>query len=107
MPSSTSGSTDSKRPYGGLVPSQPKGTRAYQDAATYNHQLAQHQVYTAQAQAAQANTVYRNPYVTQQQQQQQPSQQQQQQQQPPQYPIVQEGNSGYTSQHHSQYSASQ
>ena len=43
---------DPKRPYGGLVPSQPKGQRAYQDAATYNQHLAQHQAYTAQAQAA-------------------------------------------------------
>ncbi|KAI0031737.1 kinase-like domain-containing protein, partial [Vararia minispora EC-137] len=57
---------DPKRPYGGLVPSQPKGTRAYQDAASYNQQLAQHQVMTAQAQAASqaANSVYRNPYLT-------------------------------------------
>ncbi|KAJ7496093.1 kinase-like domain-containing protein [Mycena galericulata] len=54
---------DPKRPYGGLVPSQPKGTRAYQDAATYNHHLAQHQAYTAQAQAQTANT-FRNPYIT-------------------------------------------
>ncbi|KAI8993077.1 kinase-like protein [Trametes punicea] len=54
-----------KRPYGGLVPSQPKGTRAYQDAASYNQHLAQHQAYTAQAQAASqaAQTVYRNPYL--------------------------------------------
>ena len=55
--------SDPKRPYGGLVPSQPKGTRAYQDAATYNHHLAQHQAYTAHAQA-QAATTFRNPYVT-------------------------------------------
>lgn len=56
---------DPRRPYGGLVPSQPKGTRAYQDAATYNHQLAQHQAHTAQAQAAShAATAYRNPYIT-------------------------------------------
>ncbi|EPT04997.1 hypothetical protein FOMPIDRAFT_1112907 [Fomitopsis schrenkii] len=60
-----SGSTDPKRPYGGLVPSQPKGQRAYQDAAAYNQHLAQHQAYTAQAQAASqaAQNVYRNPYV--------------------------------------------
>ncbi|TFY67912.1 hypothetical protein EVJ58_g1337 [Rhodofomes roseus] len=60
-----SGGTDPKRPYGGLVPSQPKGTRAYQDAAAYNQHLAQHQAYTAQAQAASqaAQNVYRNPYV--------------------------------------------
>ncbi|KAF8894025.1 kinase-like domain-containing protein [Infundibulicybe gibba] len=57
--------TDPKRPYGGLVPSQPKGTRAYQDAASYNQHLAQHQAYTAQAQAAsQAATSFRNPYIT-------------------------------------------
>ncbi|KAG1715757.1 hypothetical protein ID866_1425 [Astraeus odoratus] len=60
--SSNSGtSADPKRPYGGLVPSQPKGTRAFQDAASYNQQLAQHQAYTAQAQAA--SNIYRNPYV--------------------------------------------
>ncbi|KAF7428224.1 dual specificity protein kinase yak1 [Pleurotus ostreatus] len=59
-----SGAPDPKRPYGGLVPSQPKGTRAYQDAASYNQHLAQHQVYTAQAQAAsQAASSYRNPYI--------------------------------------------
>ncbi|KAM6502043.1 Protein kinase-like domain containing protein [Amanita muscaria] len=63
--STPSSGPDPKRPYGGLVPSQPKGTRAYQDAATYNHHLAQHQAYTAQAQAAsQAASVYRNPYIT-------------------------------------------
>ncbi|KAL6300442.1 kinase-like domain-containing protein [Sparassis latifolia] len=64
-PPSTSG-PDTKRPYGGLVPSQPKGTRAYQDAAAYNQHLAQHQAYTAQAQAASqaAQNVYRNPYIT-------------------------------------------
>ncbi|KAI0312747.1 kinase-like domain-containing protein [Amylostereum chailletii] len=70
QPSTTStpavgGTPDAKRPYGGLVPSQPKGTRAYQDAATYNQQLAHHQAYTAQAQAASqaANNVFRNPYL--------------------------------------------
>ncbi|KAI6098990.1 kinase-like domain-containing protein [Pisolithus croceorrhizus] len=64
--SSTSGTvSDPKRPYGGLVPSQPKGTRAFQDAASYNQQLAQHQAYTAQAQAA--SNIYRNPYVASQQ----------------------------------------
>ncbi|KAF8441687.1 kinase-like domain-containing protein [Boletus edulis BED1] len=65
--SSSAGSTaDPKRPYGGLVPSQPKGTRAYQDAASYNQHLAQHQAYTAQAQAASqaANSVFRNPYIS-------------------------------------------
>ncbi|KAF8904456.1 kinase-like domain-containing protein [Gymnopilus junonius] len=98
---------DPKRPYGGLVPSQPKGTRAYTDAASYNHHLAQHQAYTAQAQAqaqSQAANSFRNPYIApptsqqhtsttyaassdpltstyQQPQQQAPPQQQQQQQQ--------------------------
>ena len=70
---------DPKRPYGGLVPSQPKGTRAFHDAAAYNQHLAQQQVFAAQAQAAsQAQTVYRNPYLqpSQQQPQQQPQQQQ-------------------------------
>ncbi|KAF8518772.1 kinase-like domain-containing protein [Gautieria morchelliformis] len=63
---SSASASDPKRPYGGLLPSQPKGGRAYQDAASYNQQLAQHQAYTAQAQAAsQATaTAMRNPYVT-------------------------------------------
>lgn len=63
--SSSNANVDPKRPYGGLVPSQPKGTRAYQDAASYNQHLAQHQAYTAQAQAASqaAQNVYRNPYL--------------------------------------------
>ena len=63
---SPSTTTDPKRPFGGLVPSQPKGTRAYQDAASYNQHLAQHQAYTAQAQAASqaATNVFRNPYIT-------------------------------------------
>ncbi|KAH9858782.1 kinase-like protein [Lenzites betulinus] len=75
QPQSSSGASSSssnsnpnanpKRPYGGLVPSQPKGTRAYQDAASYNQHLAQHQAYTAQAQAASqaAQNVFRNPYL--------------------------------------------
>ena len=65
-PSPAASVGDPKRPYGGLLPSQPKGGRAYQDAASYNQQLAQHQAYTAQAQAAsQASaTAMRNPYVT-------------------------------------------
>ncbi|KAI0630298.1 kinase-like protein [Trametes polyzona] len=50
--SNSNANANPKRPYGGLVPSQPKGTRAYQDAASYNQHLAQHQAYTAQAQAA-------------------------------------------------------
>ncbi|KAH9929489.1 kinase-like protein [Epithele typhae] len=63
--SSNAAPVDPKRPYGGLVPSQPKGTRAYQDAAAYNQHLAQHQAYTAQAQAASqaAQNAYRNPYL--------------------------------------------
>ncbi len=49
-----------------------RGQRAYQDAATYNQHLAQHQAYTAQAQAAsQQSSAYRNPYVASQAQQQQ------------------------------------
>jgi dual specificity protein kinase YAK1 len=90
--SPATGNADPKRPYGGLVPQQPKGTRAFQDAASYNQQLAQHQAYTAQAQAASqaANNVFRNPYAQQQQQQQQqpPSQTQQSQQQPPPPPLT-------------------
>ncbi|KAJ7594304.1 kinase-like domain-containing protein [Mycena floridula] len=69
MPQPAPSGSDPKRPFGGLVPSQPKGTRAYQDAATYNQHLAQHQVYTAQAQSQAANT-FRNPYMTQQSSQQ-------------------------------------
>lgn len=80
---SPTSAVDPKRPYGGLVPSQPKGTRAFHDAAAYNQHLAQQQVFAAQAQAASQATVYRNPYLqpNQQQQQQQPQQQQQQSQQ--------------------------
>ncbi|KAF7971796.1 hypothetical protein HWV62_19869 [Athelia sp. TMB] len=72
----SSPAADPKRPYGGLVPSQPKGTRAYQDAASYNQHLAQHQAYTAQAQAATqaANNAFRNPYITGQQGSSQPQQ---------------------------------
>ncbi|KAL1665462.1 kinase-like domain-containing protein [Schizophyllum commune] len=62
-PAPPSSSPDPKRPYGGLVPQPAKGTRAFQDAASYNQHLAQHQAYTAQAQAASANT-FRNPYLT-------------------------------------------
>jgi dual specificity protein kinase YAK1 len=62
--SSSNNVQDPKRPYGGLVPSQPKGTRAYQDAASYNQHLAQHQAYTAQA-ATQAASTFRNPYMAQ------------------------------------------
>ncbi|KAF9529200.1 kinase-like domain-containing protein [Crepidotus variabilis] len=63
IPPPPSSAPDPKRPYGGLVPSQPKGTRAYTDAASYNHHLAQHQAYTAQAQSQAANS-FRNPYIT-------------------------------------------
>lgn len=48
--------------------SNPQGSKPYPDATTYNQQLAQHQAYTAQAQAvsqASANAV-RNPYLAQQ-----------------------------------------
>ncbi|KAJ2917744.1 hypothetical protein MD484_g2632, partial [Candolleomyces efflorescens] len=69
---STSTTADPKRPYGGLVPAQSKGARAYPDAATYNHQLAQHQAYTAQ-QASQAANTFRNPYMNQQNAQQPPA----------------------------------
>ncbi|EIN11885.1 kinase-like protein [Punctularia strigosozonata HHB-11173 SS5] len=57
---------DPKRPYGGLVPSQPKGAQPYTDAASYNERLRQHQVHTAQAAQAQqaANNVVRNPYIS-------------------------------------------
>jgi dual specificity protein kinase YAK1 len=102
--SSQSAGPDPKRPYGGLVPSQPKGTRAYQDAASYNQHLAHHQAYTAQAQASQATT-FRNPYMAQQNAQQSTSSS---------YPGPQElSNSGYSSQSsqqhhgHTQYPASQ
>ncbi|KAH7911984.1 kinase-like domain-containing protein [Hygrophoropsis aurantiaca] len=97
--SSSSGSgngADPKRPYGGLVPSQPKGTRAYQDAATYNQHLAQHQAYTAQAQAASqaANNVFRNPYINPQPPQSSPNS----------YPSAPDGgNSNYPSQQHHSY----
>lgn len=78
---------DPKRPYGGLVPQQTKGQRAYQDAATYNAHLNQHQAYTAQAAANQsASQAFRNPYALPPPPQAQHGispQQQQQQQQPP------------------------
>ncbi|KIY43321.1 kinase-like protein, partial [Fistulina hepatica ATCC 64428] len=64
QPQQARSSPDPKRPYGGLVPSQPKGQRAYQDAATYNHHLAQHQAYTAQAQAQAQNAFRNNPYIS-------------------------------------------
>jgi dual specificity protein kinase YAK1 len=61
-----SGVTDPKRPYGGLVPSQPKGAQPYTDAASYNERLRQHQVHTAQAAQAQqaASSAVRNPYIS-------------------------------------------
>jgi dual specificity protein kinase YAK1 len=93
---------DPRRPYGGLVPSQPKGTRAYQDAATYNHHLAQHQAHTAQAQAAsQAATAYRNPYIT-------PQNSQPQHLPTTSYSGAPEvSNAAYPQQQHSQYSSNQ
>ncbi|TDL25912.1 kinase-like protein [Rickenella mellea] len=96
----TAPATDPKRPYGGLVPSQPKGQRAYQDAATYNQHLAQHQAYTAQAQAAsQASSAYRNPYIA------APNSQQQQQQSQPssRYPQVQDDANVPSPRHDIQY----
>ncbi|KAG8906714.1 dual specificity protein kinase yak1 [Tulasnella sp. 403] len=53
-----------KRPYGGLVPQAPKGTRPYHDAVAYNQRLVQHQVHMAQH-AAQAATsaAFKNPYI--------------------------------------------
>lgn len=77
-PTAAGGASDPKRPYGGLISTQPKATRPFQDAAAYNHQLAQHQAYTAQAQAAsQAATAFRNPYISPQNAQQLQQQQQQ------------------------------
>jgi len=83
---------DPKRPYGGLIASQPKsGSRAYHDAAAYNQHLAQQQQAYTQAQVASqaAQNVYRNPYIT------PPSQQQPQQQQPPQPPASASSSSSY------------
>lgn len=56
------------RPYGGLPPSQPQGTRAYKSAASYNQHLNQHQATTAAAAAAVSSPTngsapYRNPYL--------------------------------------------
>ena len=47
------------------MPSQPKGTGAFRDAAAYNQHLVQQQAYTAQQQAAAqaSQNVYRNPYL--------------------------------------------
>lgn len=47
------------------MPSQPKGSGAFRDAAAYNQHLAQQQAYTAQQQAAAqaSQNVYRNPYL--------------------------------------------
>ncbi|EKM54418.1 uncharacterized protein PHACADRAFT_258251 [Phanerochaete carnosa HHB-10118-sp] len=85
---------DPKRPYGGLVPSQPKGTGAFRDAAAYGQHLAQQQAYTAQQQAAAqaSQNVYRNPYL-------QPNLQQGQQTQNP--------SSAYGSQDANTFSSSQ
>ncbi|KAG9056446.1 dual specificity protein kinase yak1 [Serendipita sp. 407] len=65
---STHGGVDATRPYGGLPPSQPQGTRAYRNAASYNQHLNQHQAATAVAATASAGTngpgaPYRNPYL--------------------------------------------
>lgn len=55
------------KPYGGLPPSQPQGTRAYRSAASYNQHLNQHQATTAAAAAVSSpttgNAPYRNPYL--------------------------------------------
>lgn len=63
--SSAATPVDPKRPYGGLVPSVPKGTRAYESAAAYNQQLLHHQAIAAATNAAvQASyATQRNPYV--------------------------------------------
>lgn len=89
---------DPKRPYGGLVPSQPKGSGAFRDAAAYNQHLAQQQAYTAQQQAASqaAQNVYRNPYLQPQQQQQQAPQQSANS--TPAYNSGQDANVGFSSQ---------
>ena len=58
----TSQTTTPSKKYGGLVqsPSSGRSHRIYSDAAAYNHQLSQHQSYTAQVQAA--NTVRHQPF---------------------------------------------
>ncbi|KAG8890425.1 dual specificity protein kinase yak1 [Tulasnella sp. 332] len=56
--------TNTKQPYGGLVPQPPKGERAYADAGVYQQRLAQQQIYAAQqAQAQAAANASRNPYA--------------------------------------------
>lgn len=67
-----------KHQYGGLIPAQQQGARAYTDAATYNQHLNQQQSYTAQAQAA--PPPIRNPYAQPQTAQSQVAPQQQQSQ---------------------------
>ncbi|ODN81620.1 hypothetical protein L202_02026 [Cryptococcus amylolentus CBS 6039] len=54
QPPSSSSSTPNKK-YGGLVqtPQSSRSQRVYSDAAAYNHQLAQHQSYTASVQQQQ------------------------------------------------------
>ncbi|KAG6880213.1 hypothetical protein C0992_003877 [Termitomyces sp. T32_za158] len=99
-----SGVSDPKRPFGGLVPSQPKGTRAYQDAASYNQHLNQHQAYTAHQAAAQNAPSYRNPYITPGQPQQS---QQQQQMTASTYSGIPDGSSTYSQHQTSQYVPSQ
>ncbi|KAJ7217860.1 hypothetical protein GGX14DRAFT_561219 [Mycena pura] len=102
LPSQASLPVDPKRPYGGLVPSQPKGTRAYTDAASYNQHLAQHQAYTAsQAQQTQAAGAFRNPYIN--AQNAQPSQAPPPPQQPNAYPAPPENTYAPPSQQQSAY----
>ncbi|TFK25163.1 kinase-like protein [Coprinopsis marcescibilis] len=96
--SSSPNTPDPKRPYGGLVPSQPKGARAYQDAAHYAQQVNQQQVFNAQA-ATQAANTFRNPYIN----PPAPQQQQPQQQQPqPPAPLISTPYTGTTDPYHPQ-----
>ncbi|CCA68333.1 related to YAK1-ser/thr protein kinase [Serendipita indica DSM 11827] len=70
-PGSARANADPARPYGGLPPAQPQGTRAYRNAASYNQHLNQHQANTAAAAAAASaanpagsgGAPYRNPYL--------------------------------------------
>ncbi|KAJ7902097.1 kinase-like domain-containing protein [Mycena olivaceomarginata] len=86
--SGSPGTVDPKRPYGGLVPSQPKGTRAYQDAASYNHHLAQQPGVHRPGASPDAGAEFerQNSQSQSQQQQQQQQNSQQGQQGPPQPP---------------------
>lgn len=107
--SAASGASDPKRPFGGLVPSQPKGTRAYQDAASYNQHLNQHQAYTAHQAAAQNAPSYRNPYITPGQSQQSQQQQQHHQQQlaTSTYSGITDGSNAYSQHQNPQYAPGQ